>query len=175
MSENIFDIVVILLFAWSAFRGFTKGLIAGAASFAALLLGIWGAITFSEIVASFLSQHIDLEQRYISIISFGVTFLIIVIVVNLIGKLAEKLAEAIALGTMNKILGAGFGVLKTAFILSVILVILNVINRKSDFISSKFKEGSYFYEPISKMAPSIFHKLNFDEEQLNEKVDNIEI
>ena len=53
MSANIFDVVVIGLLVWGAFRGFNKGIIASAASLAALLLGVWGAIKFSGLVAGF--------------------------------------------------------------------------------------------------------------------------
>ncbi len=162
MGANIFDLIVIVMLAWSAYRGFSKGLIASAASLIALLLGVWGAIKFSSFTAGYLVNYIHVDEKLLSIISFAVTFILIVIAIHFIAKAIEGLANAVALGIVNKIFGAAFGVLKTAFIISVILVFINAANARLGFLSSEFKKESMLYQPIAAFATKIFKYLDFE-------------
>jgi membrane protein required for colicin V production len=97
--------------------------------------------------------------------------------VHFIAKAVEGLAEAVALGVVNKVFGAAFGVLKFGFIISVVLVVLNAANRNFEFLSPDFKQKSLLYEPLSNFAPSIFNYLDFDElkEDVQNKAGNITI
>ncbi len=156
---NYFDVVVGLLLAFALFKGFKNGLVTELASIAALVLGLLGAITFSGLTADYLAPHID--SSHIGLISFFVTFILIVIAVHFIAKLVNKLLEAVALGALNRILGAAFSVLKYAFIISVLLAVLNGIS--SGLIPEKQKKDSVLYGPVSNLAPHIFPYLHFDD------------
>jgi len=177
MGANAFDLIVIVVLAWSAYKGFNKGLISSAASLIALLLGVWGAVKFSDITASYLTGVINVDEKVLGVIAFAVTFILIVIGVHFVAKAVEGLAEAVALSIVNKVFGAAFGVLKIAFIISVILVVLNAANRNMEFLSPEFKQKSLFYKPISDFAPSIFKYLDFEEikEEVQDKTEGIEI
>jgi membrane protein required for colicin V production len=163
MTLTFFDVIFIVLLGWSAFRGFTKGFIVQLASLAALLLGILGAIKFSGITAGYLDEHVEMAPQYLSLISFAITFILIVLMVHLLGKLIEKLVDAVALGVANRLLGVFFAVAKTAFILSVIMIFINKADAKYRFIPDEVKEDSMLYRPISALAPAIFPYLNFEE------------
>jgi len=169
MSANAFDIVIIVLLAWSAYRGYSNGLIASAASLAGLLLGVWGAVKFSGITSGYLSRVIHVDEKYMAIISFAVTFILIVIAIQFIARLVQTLAETVALGLVNNIFGAAFGMLKVAFIISVVLVLLNAINVRLGFMNQDFQEKSLFYKPISRFAPTIFNYLDFEKFKPNQK------
>ena len=153
---NVFDIVFIIILIWAAYKGFSKGLIIQAASLAALLLGIFGAIKFSGYTSFVLSEKLNLNGDYLQLIAFAVTFIIIVIAVHFVAKLTGKLVEAIALDFVNRILGLVFSILKVGFIISVILVILNTIDYKSSFLPEKQIGESRLYKPLSSLAPMIF-------------------
>ncbi len=169
MGANMFDLIVIVILAYSAYKGYTKGLIASAASIIALLLGVWGAIHFSDFTAGYLVEFINVQQKYMSIIAFAATFVLIVIGVHFIAKTIERITEAVALGIVNKVVGSAFGVLKAAFILSIVLVIFNEANDRFRMMDESFKDESLFYGPVQKMAPSIFHYLQFEDIQRNMK------
>ncbi|MBS3807052.1 MAG: CvpA family protein [Bacteroidales bacterium] len=160
---NLFDLVFIVLLIWSAYRGFTKGFILQLSTLAALLLGIYGAIHFSDFTARMLTEHFSISTDYLSIIAFALTFVAIVIAVHLLARLIEKLIQAIALGFINRILGIVFGIAKTAFIISIILVLVNKANDKYHFLPREKTENSLLYRPLSDFAPSIFPYLKFDE------------
>ena len=160
---NYFDVVIAIFLLWSAYRGVTKGFLIMVASLAALLLGVWGAIRFSGMTADFLVEQFDWGTKYLSLISFALTFIGIVVLVHFLARAISKLVKAVALGFVDRIAGLLFGVLKTAFIISIILVVINSIDRRVPFIPEEHKENSLLYQPISKLAPAIFPYLNFDD------------
>jgi len=137
-------------------RGFINGLIKEVASLAALILGIWGAIKFSSFTAAKLYDYFDMTGKYVGIISFMITFGIIVIIIHLIGLVLNKLMEAVALGFFNRLLGIAFGLLKSVLIMSVIFVVLNAIDARRPFLPKEKIEKSMLYNPISDIAPAIF-------------------
>jgi membrane protein required for colicin V production len=160
---NFIDLVFIIILLWSAYKGFRKGFILQLSTLAALLLGIFGAIHFSDFTADFLTNNFNISNQYLQIIAFAVTFIVIVIAVHLLARLIEKLVQAIALGFVNRILGIVFGVAKVAFILSIILVLVNKADEKYNFIPDEKTEKSMLYEPLSDFAPMIFPYLNFED------------
>lgn len=167
---NIIDILILIPFVWFAYQGFKKGLVIGLASLAALVLGIYAALYFSGIVAVFLTDNLNIKTEYLHIISFIVTFIGVVILVHFIGKLLEKLINMVALGFLNKLAGAVFGVLKAAVFLSVIILIINHFDDK--IISEEKKEGSFLYSPVSEIAPFLWKKfqdLKIDNERFHEQ------
>jgi membrane protein required for colicin V production len=165
---NYFDIIFIIVFIWSAYRGITRGFVVMAASLAALIVGIWGAIRFSSFTYNVLSQNFELKTQYLSLVAFAITFILIVILIHLFARLIEKLLEAVSLNFLNRIAGLLFGIIKTAFILSVILVVINTIDKKLPIIPEEHKKNSLLYEPLSKLAPAIFPYLRF--EHIREKL-----
>lgn len=155
-SMNYIDIILGILLLLAAINGFSKGLISEVASIAALILGIWGAIKFSYITTDFLIENFNMHSEHMNLISFVITFVVIVILVHIIGSTVSKLAETVLLGFANKLAGLVFGVLKSALILSIILVIFDKIDKDVHIISREAKENSRMYEPIRSFAPSIF-------------------
>ncbi len=159
---NFLDIILILPVIWFAYKGFTKGFIIELTSLVALVLGVFIAINFSYFAADFLTDNTKIAHKYISIIAFVITFIAIVIAAFAVGKLLEKVINLILLGFINKIAGCLFGILKAAFILSVIIFIINSFDSKQAVITKKIRENSILYKPIASIAPYIIPKLNLD-------------
>lgn len=159
---NFLDIILILPVIWFAYKGFTKGFIIELTLLVALVLGVFIAINFSYFAADFLTDNTKIAHKYISIIAFVITFIAIVIAAFAVGKLLEKVINLLLLGFINKIAGCLFGILKAAFILSVIIFIINSFDSKQAVITKKIRENSILYKPIASIAPYIIPKLNLD-------------
>ena len=153
---NYIDIIIIVILGIAMIRGFINGFVRELASLAALILGIWGAIKFSSFTAARLYDYFDMTGKYVGIIAFIITFLIIVVIIHFIGLLVDKLMKAVALGFINKLLGIAFGLLKSVLIMSVIFMVLNAIEQHRPFLPKEKIEGSMLYNPISDIAPAIF-------------------
>jgi len=153
---NYIDIVLGILLVLAAINGFRKGLVVEVASIAALILGIWGAIEFSYITSDFLVEQFDLQTAHLNIISFVLTFVVIVVLVHIVGNVVNKMLEAVMLGFVNKLAGLVFGLLKAALILSVVLVVFNKIDEGVHILPEDTKAESSMYEPIRSFAPMLF-------------------
>jgi len=170
---NFLDIIFIIPIIWFAYQGFKRGLIIELASLVALILGIYAALYFSYYAENFLTNNISMDTEYVSIIAFIVTFLIVVIIVYFIGKILEKVINMVALGFLNKMAGALFGILKAAVLISIVLLIINNFNDK--FISKEKKENSLLYSPIAGIAPLLWQSLkDFDNEKIEELREDVE-
>ncbi len=162
MTFYVIDIILVGLLILGAIRGFTKGLVAQLFSLAALLLGIWGAIRFSDYTATFLAEQFNFNNQYLPLISFAFTFAVIVIAIHFLGKLIEGFFDLTILGIVNKISGLIFGVIMNAFIISVIIVLVEKVNVRTKLYTKEEAEKSYVYKPLSKLAPAVFPYLNFE-------------
>jgi membrane protein required for colicin V production len=158
----LFDIIFILLFIWAAYKGFTRGFILQAASLAALVLGVYGAIKFSGLMASLIIEKTSINGEFIPLIAFALIYLAIVIVIHFLARLLEKLLEFIALSLLNRIFGVFFNLVKYAFIISCMLVVINGFNRRTNWIPQVKIDESKLYVPLSAIAPYIFPYLHFD-------------
>ena len=74
---NYIDLVFGIILIIAAIQGFRKGFIVELASLAALVLGIWGAIKFSDWTAGFISRTTSFHSDHLSTIAFVITFIIL--------------------------------------------------------------------------------------------------
>ena len=170
---NTFDIILAAILVLGFVRGLTRGLFVEVASLIALIAGIFGAIHFSYFVGNFLADRVSWDENYITIVSFAITFGIIVVLIALIGKLFTKIADFASLGMLNKLLGGIFGALKFGLILSIVLLVFDKINGTIPFVSEEHQENAVLYEPVKNLAPSLFPKFvrvidDTADEELNE-------
>lgn len=153
---NTFDVIITALLLIGLIRGLFRGLFVEVASLVALIAGIYGAIHFSYFAGNILANNVSWNEQYITIVSFAITFVIIVIVIALLGKLLTKIADFAALGLLNKFLGALFGTLKIALILSIVLLVFSKLNNAIPFLSEEHQESSILYNPVKNLAPTLF-------------------
>ena len=155
MDMNYFDIIIIIPLIWGAYKGFKKGIIIEVASFIALGLGVWGGMKFSSISAKYLSNAFDIAENIMPLISFAVTFILIVIAVFTLAKMLQKVVSMVALGFLNKAARALFGMLKFGLIMSVIINFTNILDDQVNFVEPEMKNKSILYKPVGKVAQII--------------------
>ncbi|GAF05171.1 CvpA family protein [Saccharicrinis fermentans] len=167
---NYFDIIIGIILLFAIIKGFKNGFIIEFASLAALVLGVLGAIKFSGLTEKWLLQHFS--SNYIGIISFLVTFVLIVIAIHMLAKVVDRLIKAIALGLVNRIFGSAFAFIKYAFILSILLAIFSSFDNTLNLIPQETKDSSIAYKPLSNFAPKLFPYLNFDKDKIRDTMND---
>jgi len=170
---SILDIIFIIPIVWLAYVGFKKGLIIELSTLLALVLGVFVSLHFSDITAEFLKNSFDMHTKYLKLISFIVTFLLVVIAVNLIGKLIEKFVDLVALSFLNKSAGGVFGVLKAVVILSLLMFFIEKVDKKKVLLNEDLTKNSLFYPYIQPIAPSLinaFSDIDFDADDLKDDI-----
>ncbi len=74
------------------------------------------------------------------------------------------MADAVSLGFLNHVAGLFFGIVKSAFILSILLGLFDRFDRHRHLIPEEHKVQSRVYEPLKNFAPSIFPFLDFSDQ-----------
>ncbi len=119
-------------------------------------LGIFGALKLSGITARFLEDRLAIQPESLYLVSVGITFLLVFIGINLLGKLIEKAVESVELSFLNRILGVFFGLCKTVIILGALLTFVDRMDRQVRFLPKNSREHSIFFKPFTKAIRAIF-------------------
>lgn len=155
-----FDVVVGLVLIFALIKGAVNGFVKELASFLALVAGLLGAICLSTPLSGWLSNF--WQFKYLGFFVFVILFVGIIIGIHLIAKTLDKMIEGMALGWINRIVGALFSTLKYAFAISVVVGIISFFDKSSILVAPEKQEASYLYEPLSKLAPAVFMHLDFN-------------
>lgn len=156
---GVLDIIIGLLLLYGLYKGIRNGLLVELASLIALIAGLYGAIHFSYMVGEYLSKNMEWNERYMNTLSFLITFILIVLAVNMAGKLLTKIADFAMLGLLNKIAGGIFGALKVAVILGALLIFFDRTNNQLGFVKQESIDKSKLYMPVKEIGALVFSKV----------------
>lgn len=151
---NTIDIVLGLILAIAFFLGFRKGLLRVLASLVGLVVGVYCAMFFSGYVEVYLVGWFDWSEDINRIVSFLLTFFLIVVLFALLGRVLTKVADFAMMGFFNKFLGGVFNVLKFVFLVSVVFMFVNASDNYRILTAEK-RDSSILYRPIASIAPAI--------------------
>lgn len=156
---GLLDILLGIPLIWGLWKGLKNGLFMEIASIVALIAGIYGAIHFSYITGNYLSEHLEWDERNMSIIAFVITFVLIISIVHLAGKLLTRVANFAMLGLLNKVAGAIFGILKVAILLGAAFIFFDRMDSTFNLLDDETKEQSILYQPIKDIGALIFENV----------------
>jgi membrane protein required for colicin V production len=100
----------------------------------------------------FLANQFDINETILPYVAFAVVFIGILIGVRLLGKIIKVSIDRTFLGHVDQAAGAGLGLVKAAFLLSVSLWILDAF----DFdLPEKWTADSWLLPRIESFAPQV--------------------
>ena len=152
---NYLDIIIAVILFLFAFKGFRKGLIIEVVTLLAFAVGIYGAMHFSDFTAEHLQDFMEIDPKYLNTIAFVLTFILLVILVNLIGRWLTNLIKAMNLNFFNKLGGAVFGVAKGVLLCSVLVMVLNNF-QLIGIVKPAVREQSKLYPYIEMTVPYVY-------------------
>lgn len=120
-------------------------------SFAALLLALLAAVKLSAVTVQWLETSVNVSAKWLPVVAFVLVFLVVVLMVNLIGKLIESTAEMAFLGWANRLFGIAFYLLIYLLIWSVVLFYLE----KTGIIGVEAVAASTVYPILAPWAPAV--------------------
>ena len=144
------DIVLIILILFGAYRGYKDGFLMGVVTLVALVLGIFGAFKLTGEGMEFLQDHFNADKQWLPFISFFLIFICIVVLVTLIGKFFRNTIDKTFLGRLDEGAGALLGALKTLFMASVMLWIVDSLRID---LPKGWTENSVVYPFTAQLAP----------------------
>lgn len=152
---NWFDLVVLILMLIALVNGYRKGLIQQLVGLAIIILSaIFGGKLTAYILPE-LNRFLDLSPNLARVLSFLLAFAAIAIVISLIGNLIQKFVNIILLSFVNRLLGSFIAVGTLMFILSIILNLVLMLDKKENLISKEIKNESFFFERVEAVVPAV--------------------
>jgi membrane protein required for colicin V production len=123
---NAVDIVLVVILALCALRGYWRGFFRELFGLLGLFAGALGAISFAATGADYLQPYMTLPAPVLTGISFAIIFIVLHTAVNLIGVLLDRVAKAVFLRGINRVAGAVFATGKGAVVTAMVLLGLHL-------------------------------------------------
>jgi len=171
---NIPDVILIVILLYGLISGFFHGFFAELASLVGFIAGIYVAVYFSHILSDYLADKVSWNIQFVNLTAFAITFILIVFFISLAGKFLTKIANFAALGILNKLIGAGFGTLKVAFIVSVVIMFFGSTNENINLVEKETLEESVLFSPVKSIAPLFLPSILREAKDLDIIEDDVE-
>ena len=122
MTQDIFDLIVVLTLAFFAGRGYLNGFVGEVAGIVSLLGGFWAAHTYHHL----LSPHLTLisDPGWRTIAAYVLVFLGVLISVALLARLLQKILSLSFVSWADRLAGAALGFAKGALLWSLCMLVL---------------------------------------------------
>ena len=98
----VIDLLIAVLLGYALFKGLQNGLVVSVISLVALVVGIYFSLRFSFYTRDVLIESTQWNPNTITIASFFITFLVVLIALYALGKLVTKMVDSLALGLYAK-------------------------------------------------------------------------
>lgn len=144
---NLLDFLLLIPIVWLCIRGFGKGLVLELATLAGLALGILAAYFFADELEAMITDYFSFSSSATRIIAYIIIFLLVLLVLFIVGKLVEKSVDMVALGWLNKLLGAIIGIAKGILLVCIVLFLIEQFDPSQKVIKPDVKQKSLFYQP----------------------------
>jgi membrane protein required for colicin V production len=149
MIIDVFYLICLVLFLY---RGYKKGVIVALFAVVSIIIGIFCALKFSNLMAGWLFKDASKSSAWVPVLSYIVVFALTVWLVRWGAKAMDKMLNAVFLGWMNRLSGALlYGFLLT-LIFSTFLWLINGVG----MIEINTQNESHCYHFLIAFAPRIF-------------------
>ena len=150
--------------------GFVKGLFDGFIKQVVSLIALAASIFFCGKLGDYLEVYMKelgwFPPEGVEIMSVIIAFLLILLILSTTGILLKKIVAATPLGPIDNFVGGVFGLGVWALFLSILLNIIETIDRKSILIKEEVKKESILYEPLNEIIQTIYpHNLFTSKEE----------
>ena len=169
---NTFDIVILVIALAAFVMGMSKGLVKELAGLLGIVLGAFCAKHFSCFVAEWLTSYIQ-NELMVSIVAFAIILIIVIVAVHFLANMVDRLIGITALGMVNRLCGGAFSVLKTLFIVSCLLYILNRFGIVDSLIGEEQLAESKTYGLVSNFAKFAFPYIESGMDQINSGMSDV--
>jgi len=146
------DIVLIIILVIGAIAGYKKGFLSELFTLLGIILGVLAGFKLMGAAMLMLDEHYDINEKVLPYVAFAVVFLIVVVGITLLGKAFKSSLEKTVLGGIDKLCGGLLGIVKAAFMASVLIWLFTSLNV---FAPPSFTEDAWLYPTIARLAPAV--------------------
>ncbi|WP_185872952.1 CvpA family protein [Blattabacterium cuenoti] len=149
--NNITDIIIVLIFLYSGYSGYQKGLIDQLFKFIILFIILYKGIIVFQLVSKVVSEYVLhnhelVNKNQLLFYIYSIYFLMIIFISFSIKKIIEILLKTTCGPFINKILGSLLGITNSFVYISILISFLKEMNNKIHFIPYKYFHKFFFEE-----------------------------
>lgn len=146
------DIIILVVLFIGAVSGMMKGFIRQLATLLGLIIGLVAAKALYEAVAQeWIGRFID-SMTMAQILAFLLIWIGVPLAFSLVAWLLTKAMDAIALGWLNRLLGAALGMLKFLLMAALMISVFEFFDADNKIVSKTIKSESVLYYPLKEVA-----------------------
>jgi membrane protein required for colicin V production len=150
------DVLIALVVLFEIWNGWRNGLVSQIGSILGILLGYAVASITNETMSSFLLPVTHDSILASKVLAFLLTFLAVFALILILSKIFEGFLKVFALDWVNRIAGAFFCLLRGLLLMSIVLSLVQSLDKKGRLLHSQTVEKSILYHPVRGFAPAIF-------------------
>ncbi|MEP1094316.1 MAG: CvpA family protein [Cyclobacteriaceae bacterium] len=151
-----FDIILLVLLGFGGVKGFQQGFIVAVFSFFAFFVGLFIALEFTIPVSLYLfgsSSFFDIG----AVVVFIALFILLSFLIKLGAKAIKNIVDFTFFGTLDNAFGAVAGIVKSAFVLSIVFWVFDSVG--FDLVS-RYSDGTVIFPYIVGIGPTVFEWLS---------------
>lgn len=167
---STFDIVILVVLGFGAIKGYMRGFIVELFSFIAFIVGLLLALELTIPV----TNNLFGESGYfevIAIVVFIALFILLSLAIKMGAKAIKKALDMTIFGTLDNAFGAIAGILKWAFILSIIFWVFESVG--FDLVERN-ADNTLLFPYIVGIGPSVFEWLSYIIPFIQDLIDSME-
>ncbi len=136
------DLIILLPLIYGAYKGYKRGFIMSLFMLLAVIVGLYAAFHFTDVIVSYGQDHFEWKSKYISPITFLSLFLVVGAGIYFGGKVLESVIKLAKLSILNSLAGALLGLLQWTYFVGSLLLMLISFDQKETIISKETKQHS---------------------------------
>ena len=145
---KVIDVLILIAIIWFAIKGYKKGFFEEIFFILALIIGGWTTAHFTDYTYSLLNWNSPNQWLFAA----GITFIVVVIAVLLIGKLCKSAFNFMLPDFFDKLVGLVFGGGKVFLLVGILFYFISNFDAREKVLTPDRKTSSFFYVPSLKVA-----------------------
>ena len=139
---KMLDLIILLPLIYGAYKGYKRGFIMSLFMLLAVIVGLYVAFHFTDVIVDYGMKHYEWTSKYISPITFLSLFLVVGAGIYFGGKVLESVIKLAKLSVFNSLAGALLGLLQWTYFVGSLLLMLISFDQKEKIISKETKQHS---------------------------------
>lgn len=152
---NWFDLTTLILLLVALVKGYRKGFIMQLVGLTVIVLAAIFGGKLAETILPEINRFLDISSNLARALSFLIAFGLIAVVISIIGRLIQKFVDVVFLSFFNRILGSVIAVGTMMVVLSIVLNLVLMLDKRENMISNEIRKESFFFERVETVVPAI--------------------
>jgi len=161
-SISVFDVLILIILMWSAYKGYMRGALVHSLSLFAFLAGLVLSVIITKAAYKFLETRSIIPDLF-AIILMGFLLGASIFGSHIVGTLVESHASNVQQSNVSRFVGVGFSLAKYFLIISFYMLMLFKVNDYANFMPDREK-NTRLGRPCAKFFTLIFPALKFGQE-----------